>query len=94
MPNRRRRKKMSGWLVLRFADDTYQVYETPGESRVEISKNGYPLTVGFSAEGLTSVDWSAEEPTVKGQTVEEAQAAADEKAAKAPDEKAAKAAAK
>jgi hypothetical protein len=73
---------MAGWLVLTYADDTYQKYETPGETRIDVATNGYPTQVAFTQEGVISAEWFAEEPEVRGKSVEEALAEEDEKAAK------------
>jgi hypothetical protein len=73
---------MAGWLVLTYADDTYQKYETPGETRIDIARAGYPTQVAFTQEGVISAEWFAEEPEVRGKSVEQALAEEDEKAAK------------
>jgi hypothetical protein len=73
---------MAGWLVLTYADDTYQKYETPGETRIDIARAGYPTQIAFTQEGVISAEWFAEEPEVRGKSVEEALAEQDEKAAK------------
>jgi hypothetical protein len=67
---------MSGWLVLSDKDGNYSKYETAGESRVEVA--GAPIrSIALGEGSYVSVEWFAEEPEVKGKTVEEAAAEAE-----------------
>jgi hypothetical protein len=72
---------MSGWLVLTYDNDGYEMFESVGDSRLEIAKQGHPeQRVVGGAYGPITVEWFDEEPEPKGKTLAEATAAEEEKA--------------
>jgi hypothetical protein len=77
---------MAGWLVLTYANDAQEKFESPGESRIEVATYGSPQARSFAELGVVSAEWFAEEPEVKGKTPNEV---AEEEAAKAAEEAAA-----
>jgi hypothetical protein len=76
---------MAGYLTVEDKDGNYRVYETPGETWVEIASVGYPDKLAFGEQSIVTASWTADEPTPSGQTIEEAAAEA-EAAAAAPEE--------
>ena len=53
---------MSGWLSLTLADGKKVAVETPGETFIDIAKEGYPAKLAFSNQGLLKAEWTPEEP--------------------------------
>jgi hypothetical protein len=72
---------MSGWLVLTYGNDGYEMFESVGESRLEVAKQGHPeQRVLGGAYGPITVEWFDEEPSPKGKPLAEAVADEEEKA--------------
>ena len=72
---------MAGWLVLTYANDAHELFESEGDSFIEVAQAGYPKRQ-FAETGVVSVEWFAEEPKLKGKTVDEVEAEEEAKAAK------------
>jgi len=74
---------MAGFITVKDKDGNYRVYETPGETWVEIAASGYPEKLAFGELSIVSAEWTAgdEAPEPQGKTIEEAAAEAEAKAA-------------
>lgn len=73
---------MSGFITVEDKDGNYRVYETPGETWVEIASAGYPDKLAFGELSIVSVTWAPEQPEPKGKTIDEAHEEAELKAQK------------
>jgi hypothetical protein len=73
---------MSGFITVEDKDGNYRVYETPGETWVEIATEGHPDKLAFGELSIVTASWAAEQPEPKGKTIEEAAAEEEAKAAK------------
>jgi hypothetical protein len=75
---------MSGFITVKDKDGNYRVYETPGETWVEIASAGYPDKLAFGDLSIVSAEWTDGEdaPEPQGKTIEEAAADAEAKAQK------------